>query len=92
MPDLMRIGGVTGWMRSAAIAGAAGLPLSSHLYPVVSAQLLRVSESADWLEWSDWAEPILAEPFRAEDGFVTVGDRPGSGLAWNEEAVKRFAL
>ncbi len=92
MPDLMRIGGVTGWMRAAAIAGAAGLPLSSHLYPVVSAQLLRVSESADWLEWSDWAEPILAEPFRAKDGFVTVGDIPGNGLEWNEEAVKKFAV
>jgi mandelate racemase len=92
MPDLMRIGGVTGWMRAASIAGAAGLPLSSHLYPVVSAQLLRVSESVDWLEWSDWAEPILAEPFRAKDGFVTVGEEPGSGLEWNEAAVKRFAL
>lgn len=92
MPDLMRIGGVTGWMRAAAIAGAAGLPLSSHLYPAVSAQLLRVSETADWLEWSGWAEPMLAEPFRAKDGFVTVSDKPGSGLEWNEEAVKRFAL
>lgn len=92
MPDLMRIGGVTGWMRSAAIAGAAGLPLSSHLYPAISAQLLRVSESADWLEWSDWAEPILAEPFRAEKGFVTVGNKPGHGLEWNEEAIKRYAL
>ncbi len=92
MPDLMRIGGVTGWMRAAAIAGAAGLPLSSHLYPAVSAQLLRVSETADWLEWSGWAEPMLAEPFRAKDGFVTVSDKPGSGLEWNEEAVKRFTL
>ncbi len=92
MPDLMRIGGVTGWMRAAAIAGAAGLPLSSHLYPVVSAQLLRVSESVDWLEWSDWAEPIMAEPFRVKDGFATVGDKPGNGLEWDEAAVKRFAL
>lgn len=92
MPDLMRIGGVTGWMRAAAIAGAAGLPLSSHLYPAVSAQLLRVSESADWLEWSDWAEPILAEPLRAVDGMVAVEDKPGSGLDWNEAAVKRFAI
>jgi len=92
MPDLMRIGGVTGWMRAAAIAGAAGLPLSSHLYPVISAQLLRVSESVDWLEWSDWAEPIMAEPFRAKDGFVTVSDKPGNGLEWNEEAVKRYVL
>ena len=92
MPDLMRIGGVTGWMRSAAIAAAAGLPLSSHLYTPVSAQLLRVSESADWLEWSNWAEPFLAEPFPATDGFATVTDAPGNGLAWNEAAVKKFAM
>ena len=92
MPDLMRIGGVTGWMRSAAIAGAANMPLSSHLYAPVSAQLLRVSESADWLEWSDWAEPILAEPLEAKDGYATVSDKPGNGLAWNEAAVKKLAM
>ena len=92
MPDLMRIGGVTGWMRAAAIAGAAGLPLSSHLYPAVSAQLLRVSETADWLEWSDWASPFLAEPLIVKEGYATVPDRPGSGIDWNEDAVKRFAL
>ena len=92
MPDLMRIGGVTGWMRSAAIAGAAGLPLSSHLYAAVSAQLLRVSESADWLEWTDWAQPILAEPFLVKDGYANVPNVPGNGLAWDEAAIKKFAL
>jgi len=92
MPDLMRIGGVTGWMRAAAIAGAAGLPLSSHLYPVVSAQLLRASESADWLEWSDWAHPVLAEPFPAKDGFAHVSNAPGNGLAWDEAAIKKLAI
>ena len=92
MPDLMRIGGVTGWMRAAAIAGAAGLPLSSHLYAPVSAQLLRVSESADWLEWSNWVEPILAEPFTVKDGYATVTDKPGSGVEWNEDAVRRLSI
>jgi mandelate racemase len=92
MPDLMRIGGVTGWMRAAAIAGAAGLPLSSHLYPVVSAQLLRVSESADWLEWSDWAQPVLAEEFLVKDGYATVPNVPGNGLAWDETSIKTLAI
>ena len=92
MPDLMRIGGVTGWMRSAAIAGAAGYPLSSHLYPRVSAHLLRASESADWLEWSDWAEPILAEPFTVQAGHATVTDKPGNGIVWNEAAIRQFAI
>ena len=35
MPDFMRVGGVTGWLRAAAIAGAAGIPMSTHLYPEV---------------------------------------------------------
>jgi mandelate racemase len=90
MPDLMRIGGVTGWMRAAAIAGAAGHPLSSHLYPEVSAHLLRASESADWLEYRDWGNPIIAEPFELADGHVTVPDRPGNGIAWDESAVQKY--
>jgi len=90
MPDLMRIGGVTGWLRAAAIAGAAGLPMSSHLYPEFSAHLLRVTESAHWLEWQDWAYPILAEPFALADGDLVIPDRPGAGIEWDETAVKRY--
>jgi mandelate racemase len=90
MPDLMRIGGVTGWLRSAAIAGAAGIEMSSHLYPEFAAHLMRVTETAHWLEWQDWADPILAEPFRLADGCLAVPNRPGAGIAWNEEAVRRY--
>ncbi len=92
MPDLMRIGGVTGWLRTAAIAGATGTPVSSHLYPEFSAHLLRVTETAHWLEWQDWADPILAEPFPVKDGMVMIPDRPGAGIEWNEAAVTRFAI
>ena len=92
MPDLMRIGGVTGFMRCAAIAGAAGVPLSSHLYPEVSAHLLRASESTHWLEWRDWAHPFVAQPFEVKDGTVVVPDRPGSGLEWDEAAVSKLLV
>lgn len=92
MPDLMRIGGVTGWMRAAAVAGAAGIQMSSHLYPEVSAHLLRVTETGHWLEWQDWADPILAEPFRVEDGCLLIRDAPGNGLEWNEAAIGRYRL
>ena len=77
-------------MRAAAIAGAAGLPLSSHLYPEVSAHLLRASESADWLEYRDWGNPIIAEPFQVTDGHVVVPDRLGNGIEWDEVAVKKY--
>jgi mandelate racemase len=91
MPDLMRIGGVTGWMRAAAIAGASGHPMSSHLYPEVSAHLLRATESCDWLEWRDWGNPIIAQPFEVKDGIAHVPNRPGNGIEWNEDAVRKFA-
>ena len=90
MPDLMRIGGVTGWMRAAAIAGAAGHPMSSHLYPEVSAHLLRATESADWLEWRDWGNPIIAEPFEVVNGEAIVPSRPGNGIEWNEAMVTKY--
>src|SRR5438552_2142866 len=87
MPDLMRIGGVSGWLRAAAITGAAGIPMSTHLYPEAAAHLMRVTDSAHWLEWQDWADPILEEPFELRDGQLIVPDRPGQGIEWNEQAV-----
>src|SRR5215467_1423176 len=92
MPDLARIGGVTGWLRCAAIAGVHGIQMSSHLYPEVSAHLLRVTETAHWLEMIDWADPIIAGPFRVENGQCQIPDVPGNGIAWNEPAIERYRL
>jgi mandelate racemase len=90
MPDLMRIGGVTGWLRAAAIAGAAGIDMSTHLYPEFAAHLMRATETAHWLEWQDWADPIIAEPFALSDSALSVPNRPGAGIEWNEDAVRRY--
>jgi mandelate racemase len=88
MPDFMRIGGVTGWLRAAPIAAAAGIPISTHLYPEVAAHMLRVAESAHWLEWQNWADPVLQEPYPVRDGRLHIPNRPGTGIAWDESAVK----
>ncbi len=87
MPDFMRIGGVTGWLRAAAIAGAAGLPMSTHLYPEVAAHVMRVTETAHWLEWQNWADPILQKPYDIKDGLLHIPDVPGAGVEWNEEVI-----
>jgi len=87
MPDFMRIGGVTGWLRAAAIAGAAGVPMSTHLYPEVAAHVMRVTETAHWLEWQDWADPILQTPYEIKDSLLHIPNVPGVGLEWNEDAV-----
>ncbi len=88
MPDFMRIGGVTGWLRAAPIAAAAGIPVSTHLYPEVGAHVMRVSESAHWLEWQNWADVVLEEPYVIQDSALHIPDKPGLGLDWNEDAVQ----
>ncbi|HEV7618365.1 MAG TPA: enolase C-terminal domain-like protein [Burkholderiaceae bacterium] len=92
MPDLERIGGVTGWMRAASLAAAHGIEMSSHLFPEVSAHLLAATPTCHWLEYVDWASAILAEPMRIENGNAVISDRPGTGVAWNEDAVKRYRM
>jgi mandelate racemase len=91
MPDAERIGGVTGWLRAAALAQGAGVEMSSHLFPEISAHLLAVTPTCHWLEYVDWADAVLAEPARLADGRLVIADRPGTGVAWDEAAVKRYA-
>lgn len=90
MPDVMKIGGVTGWLRAAALAHAHAIPVSSHLWPEVSAHLLCCTPTADWLEYADWWIPILAQPLRVEGGMAVVDDSAGTGVDWDEDAVRRF--
>jgi mandelate racemase len=92
MPDVMKIGGVTGWLRAVALAHAQGLRVSSHLWPELSARLLCCTPTAHWLEYADWWNPILAQPLRVENGMAVIDDGAGSGVEWNEEAVRRFAV
>ncbi len=92
MPDLMRIGGVSGWLRAATLADRAGIPLSSHLYPEVSIHLLAASPTAHWLEYVDWAEPFLQNGIAIEKGMARVPDAPGTGVVWDEDAVAAFAM
>jgi mandelate racemase len=90
MPDLMKIGGVTGWVRAMALAEAASLPLSSHLFIEASAHVLAVSPTAHYLEYLDVAGAVLTEPLRPVDGTVTARG-PGLGMDWDEDAVRRYA-
>jgi mandelate racemase len=91
MPDLMKVGGVTGWMRVAGQAEAASIPMSSHLFAEASAHMLAVTPTAHWLEVLDLARAILAEPIEIVDGTVTARGH-GLGLSWNEAAVAKYAV
>jgi mandelate racemase len=92
MLDAFRIGGVTGWRESAALAFRPGMRLSSHLVPELSVHLLAVTPTRHWIEYVDWATPVLAEPLAVIDGTLTPPDRPGTGLRWDEAAVARYRV
>ena len=92
MPDAERIGGVTGFMRAAALAQGAGVEMSSHLFPEMSCHVLAATPTCHWLEYVDWAEPVLRDVLVRKKGLVEIPDRPGLGMQWDEKAVKRFAL
>src|SRR5215208_5059110 len=92
MPDVIKIGGISGWLRDAALAEAEGMPASSHLYPEVSAHLLAVTPTRDWLEFLDLAGPVLKEPVRIEKGNAVIPTSPGTGVEWDEEGVRRYLV
>jgi mandelate racemase len=91
MIDVMKIGGVTGWMRAAALAAAKGIMISNHLWPEISAQLLCCTPTAHWLEYCDWWHPIFSQAITIERGMAIANGVLGTGVEWNERVVERFA-
>ncbi len=92
MPDVMKIGGVSGWLDAAALGAAHGIRLSNHLFVEVSTHLLCVTATAHWLEYAEWFNPVLAQPLAVVDGCAQLDERPGSGIEWDEAAVARFLV
>ena len=94
MPDVMKCGGVTGWQRVAAIAQAYGTPVSNHLWPEISTQLLYATPTAgnadSWLEYADWWNPILKDPLVIEQGAPVTAGVIGTGVEFNEAAVQKY--
>ena len=93
MPDLMRIGGVSGWLKAANIAEAYNLKCSTHLYPEVSSHLMNLTPTAHWLEWVDWANPILQDTgFKINNGKYHIPNIPGTGIEWNESNIEKYRV
>jgi mandelate racemase len=92
MPDLERIGGITGWQRAAALAAEHRIPMSSHLFPEVSAHLLAATPTCHFLEYVDWADRVVREPLHIVDGRAVIPDRPGSGVTWDDKAIERYRV
>jgi mandelate racemase len=60
------------------LVGSAPEPMNS---------IVRVPSPAHWLEWQDWADPILQQPYTIQDGHLHIPDVPGVGIEWNNDAI-----
>lgn len=92
MTDIMKIGGVTGWIKAAALAEQCNIPLSSHLFQEFSAHMLAVTPTADWLERMDIASTILDSSLSFKDGKAIISDEPGVGFTWKESAIAKYQI
>lgn len=92
MLDIMKIGGITGWIRAASLAAANGLPVSSHIFPEFSIHALAASPTCHWLEYLDTANSVLEHGLQIKDGYAQIQDLPGAGIAWNETAVRLYEV
>lgn len=92
MPDLMKIGGVSGWLRASALAEQNALPMSSHIFQEFSAHLLAISPTCHWLERMDLAGPVLEPTIKFKDGKAHFGEIPGAGIVWREHEIERFSV
>jgi mandelate racemase len=92
MPDILRIGGITGWMRLARLCEFAGVPFSSHLSPEFSAHALAATPTRHWLEYMDWGQDMLSDPLVPEAGHVKPGEAAGAGMEWNEAEVEKHLV
>jgi len=93
MPDVMKIGGVTGWLDSASLAHGQAMPVSSHLFTEISTHLMSATPTAHRLEILDVAGAILADPVKISgDGTISPTDLPGSAIEWDKAAIEKYAV
>ena len=92
MPDLMRMAGVTEWIKSAHIAESFGLPITPHLFMEHSSHLACAVPNAVWQEYQPWWQPIMATPINVVDGAIQLSEAPGFGIDLDDSAVDRFRI
>ena len=92
MLDVQRIAGVSGWRTAVALPDAANIPVSTHLFPEVSIHLMAATDNAHWLEYVDWASPVIREPIVASGGKVQVPTSVCNGIEWDEGAVAHYRV
>ena len=90
MIDLIRVGGITQWMKVAGMAEAFNLPVVSHVIPEIHTHLVAAVPNGLTVEYMGWMLRLFEGTAAFEDGELVLSDRPGLGLTFNQETIDRF--
>jgi L-talarate/galactarate dehydratase len=90
MVDVLRAGGITQWLKIAAMAEAFNLPVVNHLYPEISVHLVAAVPNGLTVEYMPWSSKLYEEVPMPDKGELAVPDKPGLGIKFNREVLKRY--
>jgi L-alanine-DL-glutamate epimerase-like enolase superfamily enzyme len=85
-PDAPRVGGITPFMKVAALADHIGVPIAPHFAMELHLHLAAAQPRETWVEHFDWLEPLFNERLELRDGRMLVPQRPGLGLTLSDQA------
>ena len=92
MIDLLRVGGITQWLKVAGMAEAFNLPVVSHLVPEIHVHLVAAIPHGLTVEYMPWTLRLYEEAPSIENGQLLVPKRPGLGLAFDPAAIKLYQV
>jgi L-alanine-DL-glutamate epimerase-like enolase superfamily enzyme len=92
MIDLLRVGGITQWMKVAGMAEAFNLPVVSHLIPEIHVHLVSAIPNGLTVEYMPWSEPLFSYVPRIDNGLLVVPDEPGLGLQFDAAVIERYEV
>ena len=92
MIDLIRVGGITQWMKVAGMAEAFNLPVVSHVVPEIHAHLVAAVPNGLTVEYMGWMLRLFEGTAVFADGELVLSDQPGLGLSFNQETINRFGV
>jgi L-alanine-DL-glutamate epimerase-like enolase superfamily enzyme len=90
MPDAPLTGGVSEWLRIAALAEVSSVAVTPHFLPELHIHLVAAVKSATYIEHFPLIDDLLSETISVSDGFAIPPDRPGHGMCWNPDALERY--
>ena len=91
MIDVLRAGGITQWMKIAGMAEAFNVPVVNHLYPEISVHMVAAIPHGLTVEYMPWSSKLYEEVPQPVKGQLTVPDKPGLGLTFDQAALKKYA-